>query len=426
MNASERRLITYAAFAHALVHIIELTYPALLTRIEDDFGVRAVVLGGIASVFSWAFGGSAIPSGFLTDRLGSRRVLLYAFIGGTVSLVLVALSPNEWFLAGTLAILGFCIGLYHPAGLSLMAQGVRQRGLALGLHGVAGNVGQALAPAIAIGLAVAIDWRVSFLFLAGVSAVMAVVLSVTTLPLLGDDEVLAGTEEEPEKVPAALGDPAAGRGVTAEFVEPHHEPERPVSPHRFWIPLMTVYAGFVLSGVVYRGAITFLPSHFEESFDAELAGAFVTVALLCGATGQIFGGMLSQRISLERLAPLFALLAVPALILTGLLEGPMLVVIASAFLFFYFANQPVFTGLIADYAPPGAVGRSYGVSFFAGFGLGGTGGVIAGAFVDWWDTGAAFLGLSIFMGLTLLLSVAIWLMSEQRARAMQPGMEGAG
>ena len=424
MNAPERRLITYAAFAHALVHIIELTYPALLTRIEDDFGVRAVILGGIASVFSWAFGGSAIPSGFLTDRLGSRRVLLYAFVGGTVSLVLVALSPNEWFLAGTLALLGFCIGLYHPAGLSLMAQGVRQRGLALGLHGVAGNVGQALAPAIAIGLAVAIDWRVSFLFLAGVSAVMAVVLSVTTLPLLGDDEVLSA-RDEPEKAPPVLGDPAAGRGVTAEFVEPAHS-QRPPSPHRFWVPLVTVYAGFVLSGVVYRGAITFLPSHFEESFDAELAGAFVTVALLSGATGQIFGGALSQRVSLERLAPLFAVLAVPALILTGLVEGPMLVVIASAFLFFYFANQPVFTGLIADYAPAGAVGRSYGVSFFAGFGLGGTGGVIAGAFVDWWDTGAAFLGLSVFMALTFVLSVVIWLMSEQRARAMQPEMEGAG
>src|SRR3972149_11331644 len=95
----------------------------------------------------------------LTDRLGSRRVLFYAFAGATVSLVLVGLSPNEWVLAATLALLGFCIGLYHPAGLSLMAQGVRQRGTALGLHGMAGNSGQALAAARALGLAWLIDWR---------------------------------------------------------------------------------------------------------------------------------------------------------------------------------------------------------------------------------------------------------------------------
>ena len=121
-----------------------------------------------------------------------------------------------------------------------------------------------------------------------------------------------------------------------------------------------------------------------------------------------------------------AALAVPALVLTGAASGALLVVIASVFIFFYFANQPVFTGLIADYAPAGAVGRSYGVSFFAGFGLGGTGGVIAGVFVDRWDTGAAFLGLSAFMAVTLLLSVVIWVISEQRSRTMKPEMVRSG
>ena len=426
MNAAERRLISYTAAAHALVHITELTYPALLTRIEDEFGVRAVILGTIASVFSWAFGGSAIPAGFLTDRLGSRRVLFYAFAGGSVSLVLVGLSPNEWVLAATLALLGFCIGLYHPAGLSLMAQGVRQRGLALGFHGVSGNVGQALAPALAVGLAIAVDWRLAFFVLAGVSAVMAALLSITTLPLRGEAEVLQAASETPARLAGVLGNPAAGRGVTAEFVTPQPEEARPQPSRSFLVPLLLVYGAFVLSGVVYRGAITFLPTHLEDFVDKDLGAAFVTVALLMGAVGQIVGGALSQRVRLERIAPILSALAVPALVLVGALEGALLVVAASVFIFFYFMNQPVFTGLIADYAPAGAVGRSYGVSFFAGFGLGGTGGVIAGAFVDRWDTAAAFLGLSAFMGVTLLLSVAIWLLSEQRSRSMAAEMAGGG
>ena len=404
MNAAERRLITYTAFAHALIHIVELTYPALLTRIAADFGVRAVILGAIASVFGWAFGGSAIPAGYLTDRLGSRRVLFYAFVGAAVSLVLVGLSPNEWFLAGTLALLGFSIGLYHPAGLSLMAQGVRQRGLALGFHGVAGNVGQALAPALAVGLAIAVDWRLAYFVLAGVAAVMAVLLSVTTLPLRGDAEVLVTDSETPQKASGAAKRPA----------------------RQLLLPLLLVYAAFVLSGIVYRGAITFLPRHLEELVDEDLGGVFVTVALLMGAVGQLVGGSLSQRVRLERLAPVLALLAVPALVLTGVVSGAFLVVVVSVFIFFYFANQPVFTGLIADYAPVGAVGRSYGVSFFAGFGLGGTGGVIAGALVDRWDTGAAFLGMSAFLAVTLLLSIVIWLMSVQRSRAMEPEIVGGG
>jgi len=167
-------------------------------------------------------------------------------------------------------------------------------------------------------------------------------------------------------------------------------------------------------------AITFLPKHLEDFVDKDLGGAFVTVALLMGAVGQLVGGALSQRVKLERLAPVIGVLTVPALVLTGLLTGAWLVVLASVFIFFYFANQPVFTGLIADYSPAGAVGRSYGVSFFAGFGLGSIGGVIAGAFVDQWDTGAAFLGLSSFLAVTVALSVALWVMAERRARASAP------
>jgi predicted MFS family arabinose efflux permease len=373
---------------------MELTYPAVLTRIEDDFGIGSVVAGALATIFGWAFGSSAIPAGFLTDRLGSRQVMVYAFTGAAVMAVLAGLAPNEWFLAAALAGLGLSVGLYHPAGLSAMAQGVRQRGLAIGFHGVAGNVGQALAPAIAVGLAFAIDWRAAFFFIAGLAAVLALVMATTKLPVHGEAEVLP-TED--------IGDdPGAGT------------PKR----NHYMLPLLLTYAAFVLSGTVYRGAITFLPEHLEDFVDEDLGGAFATVALLMGAVGQLAGGYLSQRVMLERLAPVIGLLAIPALILTGIFTGAPLVIIASVFIFFYFANQPVFTGLIADYAPQGAVGRSYGFSFFAGFGLGSTGGIIAGVFVDRWDTGAAFLGLSGFMAVTFALSLAIWILAERRRKDM--------
>jgi len=393
MNPAERRLIAYASAAHGVVHIMELTYPALLTRIEADFGIRAVVTGVLATVFGWAFGSSAIPAGFLTDRLGSRQVIVYAFSAAAVMAVLVGLAPNEWFLGAALLGLGLSAGLYHPAGLSLMAQGVRQRGLALGLHGTAGNTGQALAPAIAIGLAVLVDWRVAFFFVGGLSAVMAVVMATTRLNVRGGSEVIALDAAE------EAGD------------------RNPKEGNRLLAPLLVVYAAFILGGTVYRGAITYLPKHLEDFVNQDFGGAFVTVALLMGAVGQFVGGSLSQRVALERIAPVIAFLTIPALLLTAAVSGAPLVVAASLFIFLYFANQPVLTGLIADYSPPGAVGRSYGISFFAGFGLGSTGGVIAGAFVDRWDTRAAFGGLSAFLVVMVCLTLALWIMAERRHRA---------
>src|SRR3990172_3629265 len=146
MNPTERRLIGHIAAAHATAHAIELSYAVLLTRIQLDFGTRDVVMGAIATIFGWAFGSTAIPAGFLTDRLGSRRGLVYELGGSAVMAVLVGLAENGWWLAAGLAGLGLTSGLYHPAGLSAMAQGVRQRGMALGLHGVGGNLRQAGAP----------------------------------------------------------------------------------------------------------------------------------------------------------------------------------------------------------------------------------------------------------------------------------------
>lgn len=226
MNPEERRLISYTAAAHGLVHVMELTYPALLSRIEDDFGIRAVVTGAIATTFGWAFGSTAIPAGFLTDRLGSRRVVVYAFAGAAVMAVLVGLSPNEWFLAASLMGLGLTIGLYHPAGLSLMAQGVRQRGTALGLHGFAGNIGQAAAPAVAIGLALLVDWRLAFFVVAGLAAIMAVAFATTRLNVAGGSEVIE-----------QAATPAGGSGERKRG--------------RF-LPLTVVYASFIAGGTVYR------------------------------------------------------------------------------------------------------------------------------------------------------------------------------
>jgi len=388
MNAEERRIIAYAAAAHGLVHVIELTYPALLSRIEDDFGLRAVVTGAIATIFGWAFGSSAIPAGFLADRLGSRQVIVYGFSGAAVLSVLAGLAPDEWFLAAALAGLGIFIGLYHPAGLSLMAQGVRQRGMALGLHGVAGNTGQALAPALAIGLAVLVDWRLAFFAVGGLSALMAVAMATTRLNLLHGSEIV----EQP--APPLTG---ADRGR-----------------NQLLLPLLIVYGGFILGGTVYRGAITYLPKHLEDFVNDDFGGAFVTVALLMGAVGQLVGGSISHRWPLERIVPVIGLLTIPPLILVGVVTGPALVLVASVFVFLYFANQPIYTGLIADYSPPGAVGRSYGISFFAGFGLGSLGGVIAGALVDRWDTQAAFLGLTGFLVVSVALSFTLWLLSERR------------
>ena len=396
VGAAEPRIVLYTASPASLIHILEWTYSALLVDIGDQYGVGFFLLGALSNVFSYAFGFAALPSGLLTDRLGSQRVLYLCLGGASLAAVLVGLSPNVWLLAVALAALGLAIGLYHPAGISLIAQGVRQRGMALGLHGVAGNLGIAATPLLAVTLADAFSWRAAYFFLAGLTLVLGLVLRA----------VRVADEER----------------VVPEPVSPASPGSAPPAALLLW-PLILVYAAFVLNGFVYSAARTFLPTHIRLKGFEDLAAVMTTVALLTGALGQYVGGSLTQRYRLERLAPVMPVLVVPALVLLGTTREALLVVAAAGFVMFSFGGQPVFTSLIADYTPSRLLGRSYGVSFFAAFGLASFGSTYAGFFADHWDTAAVFLALIPVAILTVVVGLA--LLALARRRPLEPRAMGA-
>jgi len=404
--AIQRRLVLYTALAHGLVHATELTYAALLLRIGHEFGQGEFMLGVIANAFAFTFGAGALPSGVLVDRLGSQRVITSGFLLAAVASLLVGLSPNAFMLGVFLGLLGLGIGLYHPAALSLIALTAEKRGLVLGYHGVAGNIGAALAPVLAVGLAEAIDWRAAYFFLGGLALLLALLLRAARLPEVGP--------QAPAEAPPAAADSA--RAARAP------------------LPLLLVYVVFVLNGFIYRGSFTFLPAHIEENVhisilgidEAALAGSLTTLALLAGAVGQYFGGNLCQRYVLERLAPPLALALVPALLLMGLSGGLALVAVSAAFVFFNFAGQPVYTSLIAEYTPQGLVGRSYGISFFASFGLGSAAASFAGFFAERWGTGSVFLSLVVFALAVVGLTLVIWRLSRRRGLAARAALPTGG
>ena len=63
-RTSERTYVLTVSFVHALVHATELTFAALLLRIEADFGTDLLLLGVLANVGAFAFGFGALPAGF--------------------------------------------------------------------------------------------------------------------------------------------------------------------------------------------------------------------------------------------------------------------------------------------------------------------------------------------------------------------------
>jgi sugar phosphate permease len=104
------------------------------------------------------------------------------------------------------------------------------------------------------------------------------------------------------------------------------------------------------------------------------------------------------------------------LLLTAAGGGVWLLVFAIGFVIANFGQQPIINGLIADYAPAGAAGRAFGVSFFLVFGLGSIAGTVCGVVADASGTRAAFALLAAVAAGITLVSLALSIGAERRRR----------
>jgi len=402
-RTSERTWVLTVSGTHALIHATELTFAALLLRIEDDFDSDLLLLGILANVGAFTFGFGALPAGYLVDRLGTVPILRIALGTTAISGALVGLAPDEITLGIFLALLGLTTGLYHPAGITLLAR-TRRRARNVGLHGATGNFGIALAPALAAGLAVTIDWRAAYFVLAALAG-LGFLWTLRLDPRGAEEGVVPGPVRPRDAEPAS--DPS---------------PPRSAAPRG---PLLLVYSGFVISGFIYRGALTFIPAHIEEEVSiglfgweaAAAAGALSTLALLGGAFGWYAGGVASERWRPEyfvlAMAPPTALL----LLAMGFASDLGLLIAIVFFAIINFTMQPAFVTLVADYSPSGRLGVSYGISFFLSFGLGSFAATFAGFFADRWGTDSVFLMLAAVSLLGTLSAFALVVRVRRNARA---------
>ncbi|MEW6141840.1 MAG: MFS transporter [Chloroflexota bacterium] len=347
--SSETKALTCTATCHGLVHVLELAYGVMLAGIAIEFGASLFIMGVLANIFGLAFGFTALPSGFLADRIGEKRLLAVCCLVSGIAAVGVGLSTNVYVLGAALLALGLALGLYHPAGAAFVAKTSRRTGMAFGYLGVGGNLGIALAPVLAGSIAAVSNWRAAYIVLA---VPMVLLAAVFAFGLRG----VRPAEREASRSGAVR---TSERQATV-------------------VSLALILAAQLLNGFIYRGVVTFLPLYLGQSVGQVssegglifLAGSVTTVVLLFGVGGQFFGGYLSERIRPEILALVVCLGSFPLLIAVGVSYGLVLVVITCVFAVFHFMGQPVFNVLVSDYSLVKWRGRVFGFSFFCNFGLG--------------------------------------------------------
>jgi MFS family permease len=156
--------------AHAIDHWVLLIFATAVSSIALDFGFsRWEDLMPYATGAFFAFGFGSLPAGRLGDTWGRRPMMLTYFFGLGASLLLVAVAQGPWQIAAALTLMGVFSAIYHPVGIPMLLRDARLPGRTIGINGLAGNLGIALA-ALVTGLIVKyFGWRMAFVVPALVS-----------------------------------------------------------------------------------------------------------------------------------------------------------------------------------------------------------------------------------------------------------------
>jgi len=393
MDASQRQVLWTTGLSHGLIHVFELAVPALLIRIQAEFGVGDFAMGRVVTVYGLLFGLGALPAGWLVDRIGARVLLVCCLWGASLSLAGMAWSPSLPAFSAAAACMGLALSIYHPAGTSLITHAIPLSGRVFAWHGMGGNLGVAGASVIAGVLGDLVGWRWTLALLAAAGAALGA--RAWTLP---------------GPAPAAVRK-REGNGRWTSFV------------------LLLVAAGFL--GMVYRGTTTFLPKFLSLLYSAGstttgVGGALTTLALLVGLLGMYWAGRLVDRG--KRPSSMFlvgAVLQGPPLLLLGLLGGPTVLPLAMGVAFFHFFTQPPGNHMVAEFTPPRLRGLGYGVYFFVAFGAGSFGASLGGFISDRWGLAYAFVGLAAVLVPAIAASVFLRASTRERSTAARAPVPGA-
>jgi len=161
------RLIAFINTAHTLTHYSLLVLPTavLVMAVPDGpFGSEYGPILALATGMFVLYGLFSLPQGWIAQRVGRPALMTVFFIGTGLSMVATSFAATPLMLALGMAATGLFAAIYHPIGTAMLVDAAGDKpGRAIGLNGVFGNVGVALAPVVTAFLANQAGWRAAFL-----------------------------------------------------------------------------------------------------------------------------------------------------------------------------------------------------------------------------------------------------------------------
>jgi MFS family permease len=302
-RAAARQQIVFINAAHLLTHYSLLILPTavlVMARPGGAFGDDYGPIVALATGMFVLYGVGSLPQGWLAARIGRKALMAAFFIGTGLSLIAAGFVSSPLLLALTLSAAGLFAAIYHPVGTAMLVEAASEApGRAIGVNGVFGNFGVALAPVVTAFLAQQIGWRAAFV----APGIICVALGLAWLRVPAyDHHAHHGTKPFPQ-IPAYL-------------------------VRRAVIVLLLIA---VVSGLVFNAFTIIIPKLIQERLASDprllpVVGTLAFLVTICGAATQFTVGRLIDRKTLKRVFLPMAITLPPAMGLLAFADGwPVLV-----------------------------------------------------------------------------------------------------
>ena len=383
-------ILTGLSGGHAVFHWFSQSFFVMLPEVVATFGLSGLQVGAIAAVREVVSGIIALPGGVVTDMVRRHWGIVLAICMGLFGLgwLIMAIAPVYTVLLVGMAVVAAAASMWHlPAAAALSRRFVDRRGSALSIHGVGGNIGDVIGPALTGVLLLTLSWR-------GVLSIYAAVPLLLVFLVFWAFRDIGRTGPHDEQ-PSGFKDQMTNTRLAFQ--------EHP----RLW-GIMAV-AG--LRGMASVAFLPFLALYLGLDDELGLGNAALGlhIALLVGvgvvATPVV--GYISDRLGrkLVLIPEMIALCALSAL-LVPFGDGIGLIVILALMGLFFFSDQPILTAAALDTVGQEVAASALGVFSFSRFALGAASPIIAGELFDSIGIESTFFYISgIYLIATLVLVV---------------------
>jgi MFS family permease len=268
------------AGCYFFVYFHRVTTSVIAPDLLDTFQTNATALGFMSSMYFYFYAFEQPLVGYLSDRLGPRRVVGYWSFLAAIASVLFGLAPSVGWASVWRALIGFGVGGVYVPALKAFSQWFKARDFSTmaGLLMAAGNLGAIAATTPLAWMAGTWGWRSPFFAIGGASFLLGVAVLVLIKDYRVDTSASRGNQEVQEE-------PEPCKALSAMRI---------LVSVRFWV-LAVIFAGFLGAFLTFQGlwATPYLVSVYGmDSVQASWLNMLVPVGFVAGAP--VFGRLVDR------------------------------------------------------------------------------------------------------------------------------------